>query len=222
MLSRIGLFSACARASASGPHGYQSTGLLACCSRYGLVSLARRLGIVRSRGGASVCRQLRDVPRIFRACQAIQYRLAHAPPRNAPLAAPDHPWRRRIPWWAVAVTARGAHHGGVRDRSDSRCREPRSRSARAARRLARIPPIAPLSSDSRHADAAHVRAAHRHDPAAIIVVFAAVRLRMRRSLMTTCAARSSAGVLLGTILLTYAPPRSAPRPMAQLVASDGW
>src|SRR5690349_1150341 len=48
MLSRIGLFSRRARASASSPHGYQSTGLCACCSRYGLVSFARRLAIVRS------------------------------------------------------------------------------------------------------------------------------------------------------------------------------
>src|SRR5688572_10969646 len=43
MLKRIGLSSRAARSSASGPHGYQSTGLWACCSRYGLVSLARRL-----------------------------------------------------------------------------------------------------------------------------------------------------------------------------------
>ena len=34
--------SAFARSSASGPHGYQSTGLCACCRRYGLVSVARR------------------------------------------------------------------------------------------------------------------------------------------------------------------------------------
>src|SRR4029078_3866075 len=39
----IGLFSDFARVSASGPHGYQSTGLCACCSRYGLVSPASRL-----------------------------------------------------------------------------------------------------------------------------------------------------------------------------------
>ena len=32
-----------ARRSASSPHGYQSTGLCACWSRYGLVSSARRL-----------------------------------------------------------------------------------------------------------------------------------------------------------------------------------
>ena len=34
-----------ARSSASGPQGYQSTGLWACWSRYGLVSFARRLGM---------------------------------------------------------------------------------------------------------------------------------------------------------------------------------
>src|SRR5881296_1055283 len=39
----MGLSSAFARANASSPHGYQSTGLCACCSRYGLVSRARRL-----------------------------------------------------------------------------------------------------------------------------------------------------------------------------------
>src|SRR6185312_9992628 len=43
---RIGRSSSCARASASDPQGYQSTGLWACCSRYGLVSWLKRLGIV--------------------------------------------------------------------------------------------------------------------------------------------------------------------------------
>src|SRR3954468_23624612 len=43
--SRIGLSSSRARASASSPHGYQSTGLSLCCSRYGDVSCARRFGI---------------------------------------------------------------------------------------------------------------------------------------------------------------------------------
>src|SRR3712207_5745945 len=42
MLTRIGLSSALALASASSPHGYQSTGLSLCCSRYGLVSFASR------------------------------------------------------------------------------------------------------------------------------------------------------------------------------------
>src|SRR5436190_21400038 len=41
--SRIGLSSARARANASSPHGYQSTGLSACGGRYGLVSPASRL-----------------------------------------------------------------------------------------------------------------------------------------------------------------------------------
>src|SRR6185437_15001168 len=48
MLRRIGLFSTRARSRASGDQGHQSTGLSACCSRYGLVSCARRLGIVRT------------------------------------------------------------------------------------------------------------------------------------------------------------------------------
>src|SRR4029453_930975 len=46
--SSIGLSSARARANASSPHGYQSTGLWACWSRYGLVSLARRLVVTES------------------------------------------------------------------------------------------------------------------------------------------------------------------------------
>src|ERR1700749_1353176 len=42
MLRSIGLSSLFERASASSPHGYQSTGLCACCKRYGLDSPARR------------------------------------------------------------------------------------------------------------------------------------------------------------------------------------
>src|SRR5438067_4813975 len=41
----MGLSSCCAFCRASSPHGYQSTGLWACCRRYGLVSLISRLGI---------------------------------------------------------------------------------------------------------------------------------------------------------------------------------
>src|ERR687886_2439072 len=48
----MGLSSARARVSASSPHGYQSTGLCACCSKYGLVSPARRLVTVK---GSSRC-----------------------------------------------------------------------------------------------------------------------------------------------------------------------
>src|SRR6266404_384530 len=43
MLRRIGLFSLLAFSNASSPHGYQSTGLWACWSRYGLVSWIKRL-----------------------------------------------------------------------------------------------------------------------------------------------------------------------------------
>src|ERR1700682_2682889 len=42
---KTGFSSALARAKASGPHGYQSTGLSLCWSRYGLRSPARRLDI---------------------------------------------------------------------------------------------------------------------------------------------------------------------------------
>ena len=39
-LKNMGMSCLSARSSASGPHGYQSTGLPACCSRYVLVSRA--------------------------------------------------------------------------------------------------------------------------------------------------------------------------------------
>src|SRR6516165_4494371 len=42
-----GLSSRLAFSNASSPHGYQSTGLLACCSKYGLFSAARRFGILQ-------------------------------------------------------------------------------------------------------------------------------------------------------------------------------
>ena len=46
----MGLSSAFARASASSPHGYQFTGLCACCLRYGLDSFASRFGASRFGG----------------------------------------------------------------------------------------------------------------------------------------------------------------------------
>src|ERR1700751_5372486 len=49
MDTRSGRSSRRARCSASSPHGYQSTGLSLCCSRYGEVSCARRLDILRRR-----------------------------------------------------------------------------------------------------------------------------------------------------------------------------
>src|SRR5215468_1818771 len=105
MLSRIGLFSLLARSSASLPQGYQSTGLFACCKRYGLVSFARRLGIVRR----------------VRARQFVGSRPAPTPRSNyteLPRTKPHETSRpadapadervsilRRVPWWPVAISA---------------------------------------------------------------------------------------------------------------------
>src|SRR6266851_2784593 len=50
MLSRIGLSSTLAFTKASSPHGYQSTGLWACCNKYGLVSLIKRFVCLYSSG----------------------------------------------------------------------------------------------------------------------------------------------------------------------------
>src|SRR3954453_316497 len=47
--TKIGLSSVRACASASSPHGYQSTGLSLCWRRYGEVSAARRFGMARPR-----------------------------------------------------------------------------------------------------------------------------------------------------------------------------
>src|SRR5689334_19548484 len=49
----MSLFSFFALANASGPQGNQSTGLWACCSRYGLLSLPSRLAGRFSVGGAA-------------------------------------------------------------------------------------------------------------------------------------------------------------------------
>jgi len=43
--SSTGTSRSCASANASGPHSCQSTGLSACCSRYGEVLAASRLGM---------------------------------------------------------------------------------------------------------------------------------------------------------------------------------
>ena len=50
MLNKIGRPKSLAFASAAGPHGYHSTGLLACCWRYGLDSSAKWLGTAGSLG----------------------------------------------------------------------------------------------------------------------------------------------------------------------------
>src|SRR5690554_4784655 len=61
MERKIGLSCCRAAANASSPHAYQSTGLCACCSRYGLVSLmsrfvnvAEEVGVMAHGRGAAV------------------------------------------------------------------------------------------------------------------------------------------------------------------------
>src|SRR5712692_9357324 len=49
MERKIGLSSRRAFSNASSPHGYQSTGLWACCNKYGLFSLIKRLVYCPSR-----------------------------------------------------------------------------------------------------------------------------------------------------------------------------
>src|SRR3954470_9639787 len=101
MLRRIGLFSALARASASCDQGYQSTGLFACCSRYGLVSPARRLAIVIS----SDERQFFGHRTTFPLANYIP--LARSKSKSAKPAA-DHPSpvsrRPSIPWLAIGIS----------------------------------------------------------------------------------------------------------------------
>src|SRR5262245_57756774 len=81
MERKIGLFSDLAFANASSPQGYQSTGLFACCKRYGLFSPARRLRAMRPvlRQLVSACRQFR--PHDFRIVtlggEFVSHQLAH-------------------------------------------------------------------------------------------------------------------------------------------------
>src|SRR5438046_1319608 len=81
MESRIGRSSARARARASSPQGYQSTGLSACWRRYGLVSSARRFNVARAR-------LVLDPGRVdvLRRDDHVDARLVRAPPRVLVLA----------------------------------------------------------------------------------------------------------------------------------------
>src|SRR5262245_557045 len=64
MLSRIGFCSARARASASSPQGYQSTGLCACWRRYGLVWWTSRFVVIPLRRVAGSRLRLHDVEQL--------------------------------------------------------------------------------------------------------------------------------------------------------------
>src|SRR5438445_13369023 len=56
----MSFFSFFALANASGPQGYQSTGLWACCRRYGLVCWARRLVCFGLSLGGSAWREAKE------------------------------------------------------------------------------------------------------------------------------------------------------------------
>src|SRR5580765_5202970 len=108
MLSRIGLFSVRDLSSASGPHANQSTGLFACWSRYGLVSFASRLGIVRTVGARQFVDRYADT-----SAQTIPF-------RGAPLTR-QRPAQTGLPGAMVPASAvdadrhydRAARHGHV-------------------------------------------------------------------------------------------------------------
>src|SRR5438094_409477 len=131
-LSRIGLSSRRAWPSASSPQGCQSTGLFACCSKYGLVSPARRLAMRES--GECDRGPKRRIPRQdglsragprrrlhsstgarragsrpfspqFVAPSSRHRSRKHSRAKLEPLpAAPPIPLYRRLPWLAVATT----------------------------------------------------------------------------------------------------------------------
>src|SRR5690349_16609771 len=77
---KMGLLSERALSKASAPQGYQSTGLCACCSRYGLFSPARRLVCMERRfhRNASQNRTMSDSYRIERDTMGEMRVPAHA------------------------------------------------------------------------------------------------------------------------------------------------
>lgn len=132
-------------------------------------------------------------------------------------------WIRRIPWWAVAITAlvlitAPFATDPIRDAVDF--------SAVGEGRLdvpASYLAIAPLSNVL---DTLTLLTVGQHIAilVTLILLFAAYRVwRVRRSLMGTTILRelAAAGIFLGVLVLAYVLAAAAPRPMAQFVASDG-
>ena len=97
----MGLFSRCARASAASPQGYQSTGLSACCSKYGLVSAARSIALHRSGP-----RRLECAPSISRSTFHVRLPYAAQSARAAPEAQRRSPPARRA---SVDLQQRGRY-----------------------------------------------------------------------------------------------------------------
>ncbi len=135
----MGLSSSRRRANAASPHGYQSTGLLACCSRYGLLSSARRLDIQSAPAYTSK-------PHVHRAITSDDVRRAVRPSVHhcRPCAGPCQPDRRayrlqqrvRPPDHHSAVHHRPARAVRGRPRAGLEPQHARRRRTRAAARAA--------------------------------------------------------------------------------------
>src|SRR3972149_2582042 len=103
---RVGRSSSRARASASGPQGYQSTGLWACWRRYGLVSPARRFSGIGSMVRTTLVARLR-----LRSADALYdprtRGRARRPPRAVLFGGEGGPrlWGGGAPAAGVAATA---------------------------------------------------------------------------------------------------------------------
>src|SRR3972149_6353272 len=101
---KIGRSSSRARASASGPQGYQSTGLWACWRRYGLVSPARRFSGIGSMVRTTLVARLRlrsadalyDLRTRERAGPQVLRPVRHAPCRRLPEVRPREPAGRSL------------------------------------------------------------------------------------------------------------------------------
>ena len=136
---KMGLFSALARSKASVAQGYQSTGLCACCSRYGLCSLASRLLCV----GFSGCWCV-DIARPKQAdrrrlCNSVTFAdgcLISACARVAVCMQTDRCWRSlSMPGWLTGDPAPSQSPACARNSQDqkTRCKSrPRHRLTRQA------------------------------------------------------------------------------------------
>src|SRR5688572_11398027 len=93
----MGLSSALARARASGPQGYQSTGLFWCWSRYGLDSWARRLGMAGPAGfdNNNQCKRTESIVDLRRGGKQHAGQIAAAAAILGGRASDGLNWRRR-------------------------------------------------------------------------------------------------------------------------------
>jgi len=217
MLKRIGRFSLRARASASGPHGYQSTGLSACCNKYGLVSWAKRLGIVRSELERQFAlNRLSSTPRSNYTALARSTPRPHATPRarrspRALLAALI---------WPIVITLLVLATAAV---AADPIRDAATLDAVGEARLdlsAGYLSIAPISSVL---DTLTLLTVGQHIAIVVwvIVLFACYRALRARGRDVFLWRESVAGVgLLVGIIVVYAAAALVPRPMAQLAVSD--